>query len=253
MDVETTDFGARALRLDDGLIAPYGGALLQTFVPAQDRQTLAERVTVMPRLQVSAADLFDMELIASGALSPLTGFMTGAAYASVLASATLPDGRPWGLPVTLAIPETAGRSIRVGQEVALYYGEDLVAIMRADDIFPWDPQVEARALGGPVDAHSRIRARQARHVPYLLGGPIALLAARGAEFMQRHHLWPEPSRRPAQRGSRRACGARVARRKATGCDPRAPPAHAAYLDRGVEPARAGRGGLGILDREVLRC
>ena len=190
MDVETTDFGARALRLDDGLIAPYGDALLQTFVPAQDRQTLAERVTVMPRLQISAADLFDMELIASGALSPLTGFMTGAAYASVLASATLPDGRPWGLPVTLAIPETAGRSIRVGQEVALYYGEDLVAIMRADDIFPWDPEVEARALGGSVDAHPRIRARQARHVAYLLGGPIALLAARGAEFMQRHHLWP---------------------------------------------------------------
>lgn len=190
MDVQTMDFGARALRLDDGLIAPYGGALVQTFVPTQDRQTLVDRVTVMPRLQVSAPDLFDMELIASGAMSPLTGFMTGAAYQSVLAGAALPDGRPWGLPVTLAISAAAGRSIRIGQEVALYYGENLVAIMRADDIFAWDPEAEARALGGSVDSHPRIRARRAGRAAYLLGGPIALLAARGAEFMQRHHLWP---------------------------------------------------------------
>lgn len=190
MDVQATDFGARALRLDDGLIAPYGGVLQQAFVPAHDRQTLVDRTTVMPRLQVSAADLFNMELIASGALSPLSGFMSGAAYESVLARAALPDGRPWGLPVTLAISDAAGRSIRVGQEIALYYGEDLVAIMRADDIFPWDPEVEARALGGSVDAHAQIRARQARQVAYLLGGPIALLAARGTEFMRHHHLWP---------------------------------------------------------------
>ena len=190
MDVLTTDFSARVLQLDDGLIAPYGGTLLQAFMSPHDPQLLVERITAMPRLPISSADLFDLELIASGALSPLGGFMSRASYDSVLARTALPDGRPWGLPVTLAISDAARRSIRAGQEVALCFGADLVAVMRADDIYPWDPEAEARALGGAADAHPRIRARRERHMAYLLGGPIALLDAQGAEPMRHGHLRP---------------------------------------------------------------
>src|SRR4030067_542080 len=57
-------------------------------------------------------------MIASGALSPLTGFMTRAAYEGVLANARLPDGRPWGLPVTLAVTRAAARSTRAGPVAA---------------------------------------------------------------------------------------------------------------------------------------
>jgi len=72
---------------DDGLLTPYGGELVQAFVPASDRPALLERLPLLPALQISATELLDLEMIASGALSPLTGFMTRVTYESVLTNA----------------------------------------------------------------------------------------------------------------------------------------------------------------------
>jgi adenylyl-sulfate kinase len=106
-----------------------------------------------------------------------------------LADALLPDGRPWGLPVTLAVTRAAALSIRSGQEVALYHGDKPVGVMLVEEMFPWDAEAEARLLSGASNAAS-ISARHARKAEYLVGGPVALLAARGAGFMQHRHLWP---------------------------------------------------------------
>lgn len=181
----------RTLHLDDNLVVPYGGALVQAFVPAHDRPALLERLPSLARVEISAAELLDLEMLAAGAFSPLQGFMTQDSYASVLAKAALPDGRPWGLPVTLAVTRDAALSIRSGQEVALYHGDDAVGVMQVDEIFPWDAGAEARALHGNDDLSStRIAARLARKAAWLVGGPVAFLAARGAAFLERRHLWP---------------------------------------------------------------
>ena len=174
---------------DDGLTAPYGGELVQSFVAAHDRSIVLERLPVLPALQISADELLDMEMIACGALSPLTGFMTRVAYEGVLANALLPDGRPWGLPVTLAVTRAAALSIRSGQEVALYHGAIPVGVMLVEEMFPWDAEAETRALGAFSDDASTV-ARRERQAEYLVGGPVSLLAARGADFMQHRHLWP---------------------------------------------------------------
>ena len=181
---------AKHIRTDeDGLAAPYGGELVQAFVLASERPAVLERLSVLPALQISSAELLDMEMIASGALSPLTGFMTCAMYEGVLANALLPDGRPWGLPVTLAVTRAAALSIRSGQEVALYHDANPVGVMLVEEIFPWDAEAETRALGATVNDAPAIERRE-RQAEFLVGGPVTLLAARGAGFMQHRHLWP---------------------------------------------------------------
>jgi len=180
---------ARKLVPDDGLPLPYGGSLIQAYVPAHDQAALTERAASLPRLPLTSAELFDLELIASGAFSPLTGFMTSKEYDSVLRSMALPDGRPWGLPVTLSVSGNHARVIHPGMEVALYYGEQAVGIMWIEDLFPWVPDRESGALdSGQTDMH--IGDRHARSVEFLAGGPVALLAARGAGYMQATHAWP---------------------------------------------------------------
>lgn len=181
----------RLLRLDDNLIAPYGGVLVQAFVPAHDRLALLERLSALPRLQISASELFDLEMLAAGAFSPLQGFMTQDSYTSVLANAALPDGRPWGLPVTLAVTRDMALTIRTGQEIALYRNDYPVGIMQVDEIFPWDAVAEARALRGSDDlSDAHTAARLARKAAWLVGGPVAFLAARGATFVENRHAWP---------------------------------------------------------------
>src|SRR5262245_21567873 len=58
----------------------------------------------LPSLTLSARQLGDLELILSGAFAPLAGFMTAADVSCVASSATLADGTPWPVPVTLEVP-----------------------------------------------------------------------------------------------------------------------------------------------------
>lgn len=186
---------ARSVQLADGLVAPYGGKLVQAYVPAQLRADLLERLPTLPRVQISAAELFDLEMIASGAHSPLYGFMTQVCYASVLAQARLPDGRPWGLPLTLAVTQATKLTLTVGHEAALYYGDDPVGVIQVDDLFAWDAHAEARALWGNEGMQqTRIAQRVAQQAAFLVGGSVAFLAARATNVLRHKHQWPRDVR-----------------------------------------------------------
>jgi sulfate adenylyltransferase len=58
-------------------------------------------------LTLDPRQLGDLELILSGAFAPLRGFMTRADVLAVQAAATLADGTPWPIPVTLDVPAQA--------------------------------------------------------------------------------------------------------------------------------------------------
>jgi adenylyl-sulfate kinase len=185
---------ATTLQLDDALIAPYGGALVQAFVPKQDQQDLHARLPQLERIDISTRELIDLELIASGAYSPLTGYMDKQTYASVLDSAVLPDGMPWGLPVTLAATDEAADSLSVGQGVALYHDNEAVGVMLIADIFPWDAKDEARIFGETEEQSPQIAERKARKIRYLLGGVVSMLISRAAEQRLSKHRWPNDLR-----------------------------------------------------------
>ena len=61
----------------------------------------------LPSWQLDARQLGDLEMILSGALAPLRGFMRAADAAAVGAAGALADGTPWPIPVTLEVPADA--------------------------------------------------------------------------------------------------------------------------------------------------
>ena len=66
------------------LIAPYGGALKNLFVPPEEISDFKSYAIALPSLQLSARALCDLEMLATGAFSPLEGFMNRADYARVV-------------------------------------------------------------------------------------------------------------------------------------------------------------------------
>jgi adenylyl-sulfate kinase len=183
---------ATTLQLDDALIAPYGGRLVQAFVPKLDQHDLHARLPQLKRVDISARELVDLEMIASGAYSPLTGYMDKCTYTSVLDSAVLPNGMPWGLPITLAATEEVAKSLGEGQGVALYHDDDVVGVMLIADIFPWDAESEVRIFGESGEQSSpQIAERKARKVSYLLGGVVSMLTSRSSERRLQQHQWPK--------------------------------------------------------------
>ncbi len=57
-------------------IAPHGGTLVNLQVAGSDADALADEAANIPRVTISERELSDLEMLATGALSPLTGFQT---------------------------------------------------------------------------------------------------------------------------------------------------------------------------------
>ena len=146
------------------LIAPHGGNLI-------DR--LGERpegVECLETLTLTSREVSDLDMLACGALSPLTGFMGRDDYESVLASMRLAGGLPWALPVSLAVDE-----LPRGDRVALAdeHGQ-LLAVLGVEEAFDYDKEREAQLCFRTTDARhpgvARIFAQRKRYV----GGPVTV-------------------------------------------------------------------------------
>lgn len=198
-----TDSSARRVEIPAGTLpAPYGGSLVQAFASITEREAWRSKLDSLAELPLAAEDTADLEMLASGGLSPLEGFMTREAYRSVLESARLPDGRPWGLPIALAVTPEALRGLKIGSVAALRYENEIVGLMQIDDLYPWEPATEEKALGASLDT-GRHALRRARGVTHLAGGAVLLFAARDAGYMLPQHLWPlEIRARSARHGWR---------------------------------------------------
>src|SRR4029450_1042194 len=101
------------------LVAPHGGTLVDRFVPAEEVEALRHRAENLPRIVLDARELADLELIATGAASPLTGFLGAADYRSVLERLRLADGTVWPLPFTLAVDEATRALLQAGATATL--------------------------------------------------------------------------------------------------------------------------------------
>src|SRR5262252_8548408 len=99
-------------------IAAHGGLLVNREVIGVERETLLERVPAMPRIELRRREVSDLEMIATGAFSPLEGFMCEEDYVTVRSTGHLASGLPWTIPITLSASEEEAGSYRDGQEIA---------------------------------------------------------------------------------------------------------------------------------------
>lgn len=186
---------SRTIRLDDGLIPPYGGELVQAFVPVHSKHELLERIPHLTRVDIAAGELVELKMLASGAYSPLSGFMDKKTYMSVLDSTALPNGMPWGLPVTLAVTAEVAKGLSTEMEIALYRNDEVVGVMQVKEIFAWEAKKEANLYGeGLKYKYPQIAERKLRKVEYLLGGPVSMLASRSDDAQRKKNIWPHDLR-----------------------------------------------------------
>ena len=153
------------------LNTPYGGELIDLRVSGAEREDLARRAGQGPTLQLTPRSLCDLELLAFGGFSPLTGFMSKADYDSVLNNMRLANGLIWSIPITLPVAQLDG--IDEGQEIALRNANNnLIAWMRVDEIFEADPHEEAaKGLGCSDEEHPTYR-EMLSWGKYRLSGPL---------------------------------------------------------------------------------
>src|SRR5690625_1178866 len=160
---------------------PHGGVLIDRVVPEGQRAQEIERARSLPSIRVDLEAVITIEMIATGVLSPNTGFMNQENYTSVLKTGRLADGTIWPVPLSFApIGDRNSEVIRqlsIGDEVALTdYRNEPVAILKIEDLFDYDKDQRALQLFGTADrSHPGVDSIYRRMGDVSLGGPITLL------------------------------------------------------------------------------
>ncbi len=132
------------------LIAPYGGKLIDLHVDPHAREALAAHASKLPRIQLTERNLCDLEILATGGFSPLDRFMSEKDYVRVLENMRLAGGQLFPIPLTLSV-DTETR-LELDREVALVdQRNNLLAIMRVEEIYEWDAAREANSVYGTND------------------------------------------------------------------------------------------------------
>jgi sulfate adenylyltransferase len=135
---------------ETNLITPYGGRLIDLLVSDEERAALQARAAGLPRLRISQRNACDLELLATGGFSPLDRFMGQPDYERVLAEMRLSDGTLFPIPITL--PCEAFPGLQLDAEIALADEQnELLAVIRVEEIFPWDKEKEALLAYGTND------------------------------------------------------------------------------------------------------
>jgi sulfate adenylyltransferase len=155
-------------------ISAYGGPLVELYA---DAATVRQRKTdgrSWLSWDLTARQQCDLELLLSGAYSPLRGFMGAEAHRSVCETMRLPDGLLWPLPVTLDVPEVLAQRLAPGTPLALRDAEGvLLAVLTVEDRYRPDRGWEAECLYGTADlAHPEVAHLLRRAGDWCVGGTV---------------------------------------------------------------------------------
>jgi sulfate adenylyltransferase len=164
-----------------GLIAPHGGKLVDRTGERPDD------LDSLPVVTLTSREVSDLDMLASGALSPLEGFMGKADYDRVVEEMRLASSLPWALPVCLAVAEAPA-----GDRVALA-DEDgrLLAVLDVEEVYDYDKEREAENCFRTTDeAHPGVARLYAQHPHYLAG--------RVTVFERPEPAFPELAKDPAE-------------------------------------------------------
>ncbi len=134
------------------MIAPHGGRLVNRRVSDRRKDRLLDEADEMTSIELSTAQIKDLQNIADGRYSPLSGFMDQNNLLKVIEDKTLEDGTAWTVPITLDVSEETASDLEPGQHIVLEDSEGTpLAVMDLDQIYEYDKGHAVRHLYGTDD------------------------------------------------------------------------------------------------------
>ncbi|MDM5453512.1 sulfate adenylyltransferase [Peribacillus simplex] len=168
---------------------PHGGTLIDLWEPKYDFSKITKSI------EIDEIALSDLELIGTGAYSPIKGFFTKSDYGTVVKDMRLSSGHVWSIPITLPLTEKAAESLIIGEEVKLTHEGETYGVLSVSDIFTPDKQLEATLVYQTDDGeHPGVRNLYNRGDVYV-GGEIKLVKRIERPLFQAHYLDPVETRK----------------------------------------------------------
>jgi sulfate adenylyltransferase len=179
-----------------GLIRPHGGELVERMGERP------EGVEGLETVRLTSRELSDLDMLASGALSPLTGFMGREDYERILEEMRLSSGLPWALPVCLAVEQAPAQ-----ERIALAdQAGRLLAALDVEEVYSYDKEREAEKAFRTTDGdHPGVARLYAQHDRYVAGS-VTVFERLDPPFPELHRDPAETRSLFSEKGWRRVVG-----------------------------------------------
>lgn len=181
------------------LIQPHGGKLVNRIVDADKASQLKAAAASLPKITLSAKQACDLEMIAIGAFSPLTGFVKKADFEGICKNMHLANGTVWPIPITLSVDDAVKATLKQGGQAALHHADGtLLAVIDVEEIYAHDKKLEVPNVFGTEDpAHPGVKA-VLDEGDWCVGGDIHVITVTpekepGEQFTE-HRLTPAQTR-----------------------------------------------------------
>lgn len=176
-------------------IAPHGGHLINRIATPDQRQEFLDKAEHLPKVQLDERSLSDLELIAIGGFSPLTGFMEQADYKTVVNQMRLSNGLPWSVPITLSVSEEVASTLTEGGLVRLDAPTgEFVGVLELTQKYTYDKETEALNVYRTTDEkHPGVKVVYDQG-GVNLAGPVWLLERQPHPYFPKYQIDPADSR-----------------------------------------------------------
>jgi len=162
------------------LISPYGDELISLIVPSEEAVRLKARASHLQSIQLSERNMCDLELLATGAFSPLDRFMGKEDYHRVLGEMRLTSGYISAIPITLSIP--CDFKVVLDQEIVLRNAKnEILALMTVEEVYEWEKDELAREVFGTRDLRHPLVSEMHRWGNRNISGRLRIL------HLPKHH------------------------------------------------------------------
>ncbi|MHB8509142.1 MAG: sulfate adenylyltransferase [Candidatus Dormibacteria bacterium] len=172
---------------------PHGGVLQVRQVDPELAVELQREAPGLVGVELDGWALSDLELLAGGGLSPLTGFIGHEDLVSVRDRIRLADGTVWSLPIILPVAEELARAVKPGQRVALKTSGEALAVLSVSEAYQYDREQLAASIYGTSDgAHPGV-ARLLTQPRFALAGAVDVIKVPTGTFPE-FRLTPSQTR-----------------------------------------------------------
>ncbi|WP_414541896.1 sulfate adenylyltransferase [Nostoc sp. CCY0012] len=125
-------------------IAPHGGQLVNRIATPEQKAEFLSKADFLPRVQLDERAVSDLEMIAIGGFSPLTGFMNQADYHRVVQEMRLANGLVWSIPITLSVTEEVASPLQEGELIRLDNANgEFIGVLQLTQKYIYDKNLEA--------------------------------------------------------------------------------------------------------------
>ena len=172
------------------MIPPHGGKLVE-------RLDFSERVRKeameLPKLPITIDEARDLGNIGHGVFSPLEGYMVREDFENVLAEGRLSNDLPWTIPIVKDVSDKDVDMLFKEDEVTLIYKDTPIAILKVEEVYPYDKKEYAQKVFGTKSIEHPGVANLMKKESHLVGGKITLINDPPTKFPN-YKLWPKETR-----------------------------------------------------------